>query len=106
MKGAIFAYPLIENAIRGKENRTIEEHNIEMGKILEKFSMVAKNNPLADRRQGYTAEVISNINEQNPYIGFPYSKLMNANAFIDQSSAVIMTSVKHAKELGLSLIHI
>ena len=33
MKGAIFAYPLIENAIRGKENRTIEEHNIEMGKM-------------------------------------------------------------------------
>ena len=102
MKGAIFAYPLIENAIRGKENRTIEEHNIEMGKILEKFSLVAKNNPLADRRQGYTAEVISNINEQNPYIGFPYSKLMNANAFIDQSSAIIMTSVKHAKELGIN----
>ena len=29
----------------------------------------------------------------NPYIGFPYTKLMNANAFIDQAAAVIMTSV-------------
>ena len=28
MKGAIFAYPLIENAIRGKENRTINNRLI------------------------------------------------------------------------------
>lgn len=102
MKGAIFAYPLIENAIRGKENRTIKQHNIEMGNILEKFAEVAKNNPLADRRQGYSAKEISDVNEQNPYIGFPYTKLMNANAFIDQSSAIIMTTVKHAKELGIN----
>ena len=70
--------------------------------ILEKFAEVAKNNPLADRRQGYSAKDISDVNEQNPYIGFPYTKLMNANAFIDQSSAIIMTTVKHAKELGIN----
>ena len=101
MKGAIYAYPLIENAIRGIHKRTIKEHNIEMGKLLSKFSTVAKNNPLADRRKGYSAEEISNVDSYNPYIGFPYTKLMNANAFIDQSAAIIMTSVKKAKELGI-----
>ena len=102
MRGAIFAYPLIENAIRGNENRSISEHNIEMGKILEKFSIVAKNNPLADRRHGYTSKEISEVSDKNPYIGFPYTKLMNANAYIDQSAAVIMTTVQHAKELGIN----
>jgi len=101
MRGAIFAYPLIENAIRGNENRSILEHNIEMGKLLEKFSMIAKNNPLADRQNAYSAKKISEVTSQNPYIGFPYTKLMNANAYIDQSAAVIMTTVQHAKELGI-----
>ena len=65
MKGAIYAYPLIENAIRGIHKRTIKEHNIEMGKLLSKFSTVAKNNPLADRRKGYSAEEISNVDNFN-----------------------------------------
>lgn len=102
LRGAIFAYPLIENAIRGQEKRTIQQHNIEMGNILEKFSLIAKNNPLADRRKGYTAHEISKVSKRNPYIGYPYTKLMNANAFIDQSSAIIMTTVQHAKELGIN----
>ena len=37
----------------------------------------------------------------NPYIGFPYTKLMNSNAFIDQAAAVILTSVAKARELGI-----
>ena len=101
MKGAIYAYPLIENAIRGNEKRTILEHNKEMGRILAKFSNIAKNNPLADRQQGYTAEEIYTVNDLNPYIGFPYTKLMNANAFIDQSSAIILTNVEYAKKMGI-----
>ena len=101
MKGAIYAYPLIENAIRGNENRSILEHNKVMGEILEKFANIAKDNPLADRRIGYSAETISSVSAVNPYIGFPYTKLMNANAFIDQSAAIIITSVKNAKELGI-----
>jgi len=101
MKGAIYAYPLIENAIRGKEKRTILEHNKEMGRILAKFSNIAKNNPLADRQKGYTAEEISDVNALNPYIGFPYTKLMNANAFIDQAASIILTNVEHAKKIGI-----
>ena len=102
MKGAIFAYPLIENAIRGNENRSISQHNIEMGKILEKFAIIAKDNPLADRRNGYSAEQISKVSNKNPYIGFPYTKLMNANAYIDQSAAIIMTTVENATKLGIN----
>ena len=101
MKGAIYAYPLIENAIRGYEKRSISEHANEMGRILSKFANVAKNNPLADRQKGYTAEEISDVNDLNPYIGFPYTKLMNANAFIDQAASIIITNVEHAKKIGI-----
>ena len=76
MAGAIFAYPMIENAIRGNRGRTIEQHGLEMGKLFSRFAKVAEGNPLADRRQGFTAEQISSVNSSNPYIGFPYTKLM------------------------------
>jgi acetyl-CoA C-acetyltransferase len=101
MAGAIFAYPMIENAIRGSLGRSIAEHTMAMGLLFAGFAAVAARNPLADRRDGYTAEQIGEVSASNPYIGFPYTKLMNSNAFIDQSAAVILTSVAKAKELGI-----
>ena len=101
MAGAIFAYPLFETAIRGQHGRTIAEHGTAMGELFSRFAAVAAANPLADRRQGYSAAQIATPGPDNPYIGFPYTKLMNANAFIDQSAALILTSVAKAKALGI-----
>lgn len=101
MAGAIFAYPMVENAIRGHKGETIEQHMMTMGRLFEGFAKVAAANPLADRRDGYTAEQIATVSDRNPFIGFPYTKLMNANAFIDQSAAVILMSLARAKELGI-----
>ena len=101
MAGAIFAYPLFENAIRGNLKRTIPEHLLEAGKLFAGFAAVAAQNPLADRRNGYSAEEIGTVGPDNPYIGFPYTKLMNSNAFIDQSAAIILTSVAKARALGI-----
>lgn len=101
MAGAIFAYPLFETGIRAHLKRSVPEHMKAIGKLFAHFAAVAKANPLADRRQGFTAEQIATVSADNPYIGFPYTKLMNSNAFIDQAAAVILTSVGKAKELGI-----
>ena len=101
MAGAIFAYPLFENAIRGAYGRTLAEHQAQMGQLLSRFAAVAAENPLADRRVGYAAAEIAAVSPSNPYIGFPYTKLMNANAFIDQSAALILTSSAKADALGV-----
>jgi acetyl-CoA C-acetyltransferase len=101
MAGAIFAYPLFENALRHRLGRTVEEHGASLGELFARFAAVAAANPLADRRNGFTAEQIATVGPDNPYIGFPYTKLMNANAFIDQSAALILTSVAKAKSLGI-----
>lgn len=101
MRGAIYAYPLVENAIRGHKGESIDEHMMTMGRLFAGFAKVAASNPLADRRDGYTAEQIATVSDSNPFIGFPYTKLMNSNAFIDQAAAVILMSVAKAKELGI-----
>ena len=101
MRAAIVMYPLIENAIRGARGRSVEAHQQAIGTLMARFAAVAAANPLATRREGYTAEQLVTVNERNRWIGFPYPRLMNANAFIDQSAAVVMTNVATARELGI-----
>jgi len=101
MAGAIFAYPLFEQAIRCHLGRSVPDHMQAIGRLFAHFAAVAKANPLADRRQGFSAEAIAHVSADNPFIGFPYTKLMNSNAYIDQAAAVILTTVAKAKALGI-----
>ncbi|MEZ5729337.1 MAG: acetyl-CoA acetyltransferase [Burkholderiaceae bacterium] len=102
MRGAIYSYPMFENAIRAHRGRDIESHQRVLGELLERFAHVAAANPLADRRAGYDARTITTAGPDNPYIGFPYTRLMNSNAFIDQSAAIMLTSVERARALGIA----
>lgn len=102
MRAAIVMYPLFENAIRGARGRGIEAHQRHIGELMARFATVAAANPLATRREGYTAEQLITVNERNRWIGYPYPRLMNANAFIDQAAAVVMTNVATARELSIA----
>ena len=101
MRAAITMYPLFENAIRGARGRSVPEHLRAMGRLFAGFAAVAALNPLATRRQGYSAEQLATVDADNRWIGFPYPRLMNSNAFIDQAAAFVMTSVGTARELGV-----
>ena len=101
LRAAITMYPLFENALRSARGRTVEEHQRAIGTLMARFAAVAAANPLAARRQGYSAEQLVTVNEKNRWIGFPYPRLMNAHAYIDQSAALVMTSVGTARELGI-----
>lgn len=101
LRAAIAFYPLFENAIRGARGRSVGEHMQAMGRLCARFAAVAAANPLATRRDGPSAERIAHVDADNRWIGFPYPRLMNANAFIDQAAALVMTSVGTAQALGI-----
>ncbi len=101
MRAAITMYPLFENAIRGARGRSVPEHMRAMGCLFEKFAAVAAQNPLATRRQNYSAERLATVDADNRWVGFPYPRLMNSNAFIDQAAAFVMTSVGTARDLDI-----
>jgi acetyl-CoA C-acetyltransferase len=101
MRAPIFNYPLFENAIRAHRGRSMEAHMQSIGRLMAGFARVAHDNPLAVRREGFSAERIATVTPDNRYIGFPYTRLMNSNPYIDQSAALIMTSVGKARELGI-----
>jgi acetyl-CoA C-acetyltransferase len=101
LRAAITMYPLFENALRGARGRTIEQHQRAIGTLMARFAAVATANPLATRRERYTAEQLITVNERNRWIGFPYPRLLNAHAYIDQSAALVMTSVQTASDLRI-----
>ena len=102
LRAAITFYPLFENGIRGARGASIEEHLPSMGELMAHFAAVAAANPLATRRDGMSAQRLAHVDADNRWIGFPYPRYMNANAFIDQSAALVMTSAGLAQRLRIA----
>jgi len=96
------AYPLYENALRGHYGETIEAHQRTMGELFAPFSEVAARHPQAWFPVARSAGEIATATPQNRHVGWPYTKFMNAMNMINQSAALLLTSVEHAREMGVS----
>lgn len=94
-------YPLFENALRHHYGHSISEHQQALGELFAPFSRVAAANPYAWFQQERTAHQIATATADNRYIGFPYTKTMNAIMDVDQGAALILTSVATARRLGV-----
>jgi len=97
----INAYPIFETAIRANKGRSHEEHGLKIGEMFSKFTEVAAQNPNAWFPVARTAEEIATPTDHNRYVGFPYTKYMNAVIRVDQAAAVLLTSVGEAKRMGI-----
>jgi acetyl-CoA C-acetyltransferase len=94
-------YPLFENAVRGQKHRSAEEHLKWLGRFFSPFSKVASENPYSWFPTYRSPEEISTPSDKNRFVGFPYTKYLNAVIEVDMAAAVVMTSVKKARELGI-----
>jgi acetyl-CoA C-acetyltransferase len=99
----VSTYPLFEHAIRGRRGSTVARHLRSMGELMAPFSRVAARNLHAMFPIERTAEELATVNEGNRWVGHPYPRLMNAQDKVDQSAAVLITSVAVARELGIDL---
>lgn len=102
MRSAIAMYALIGQALRASAGQSVEQYQQASAELFAGLATVARNNPLATRRQGYDAAALSEISAENPYIGFPYTKRMVASAYIDQAAALFVVSEALADELGIA----
>jgi acetyl-CoA C-acetyltransferase len=94
-------YPLFENAIRGQKRLGPAEHLASLGKFFSPFSKIASENPFAWFPTYRSPEEIATPSEKNRYVGFPYTKYLNAVIEVDMAAAVVMTSVGKAREFGI-----
>lgn len=95
-------YPLFENALAHHYGRTMEEHRLACGQLLRGLADVADTNVYAACQTELSAEDIVTPAPDNRMIGWPYTKTMCAQMYVDQAAAVLMTSYKHAKDLGVA----
>ncbi|MBA4396010.1 MAG: acetyl-CoA acetyltransferase [Syntrophus sp. (in: bacteria)] len=95
-----FMYPFFETALRATSGRTPEEHRLYMGSRCEHLAGIAARNPHAWERKAATADEITCSTAKNHYVAYPYTVRMVANIKVDQSAAVILTSVAAAEKLG------
>jgi len=96
-----FVYPLFETSLRAASGMSPSEHRAFMGRAFERLSLVASRNPFAWSRRPLSAAEIATPGPDNRYIGFPYTKCMNANINVDQSAAIVLTTEEHARSLGI-----
>lgn len=94
-------YPLFETSLRASSDRSPEVHMMYMGKAFEHLSRIASQNPFAWSKKALSAQEIATPIPDNRYIGYPYTKYMNANVDVDQSAAIIMTTEDSARSLGI-----
>ncbi len=95
-------YPFYENACRAAWGYTLAEAQRESAEIWAGLSQEAAKNPNAWLRNAVSAEHILDVSPANRPIAFPYTKLMVANASVNQGAAFIVTSLAKAKAAGVA----
>ena len=95
-------YPIFESALRHRAGERLDAHRMRIAGLWARFSEVPASNPAAWLRERFSAEEICTPSERNRMVGFPYTKLMNANDAVDQGAALILCSAEAARRLGLA----
>jgi hypothetical protein len=105
----VHVYPLYENATRAAWGQTLAEGQSESATIWANNAAVAHTREAAWIRRAVDAGAILSGDGGNRLIAWPYRKLMVANPIVNQGAAVILTSVGHARALGIPearMVHI
>ena len=97
-----YAYAFFENAMRAHLGHDQETHRKYMGKLCERLSEIAAQNPYSWSRAALSADEITLPGPKNRMVGHPYTLRMNANIFVDQAAAVLLMSDETARSLGIS----
>jgi acetyl-CoA C-acetyltransferase len=101
MVAPIVTYPLFENALKRHYGISTEAHQRAIGELFAPFTEIASDNPFAWFPTRRSAEEIATPSAANRYIGFPYTKYMNAVMQVNQSASVLLMSDAKARSLGI-----
>ena len=97
----VSVYPMFENALGVHYGRSPLEQRAAVGALMHRFTQVAAKNPYAAIPVERSADEIITPEGDNRYIGYPYTKYLNANMFVDQAAAVLLMSTAAADAAGV-----
>lgn len=99
--GAPAFYALLESERRARLGQTPDENRRDLGALYARFSEIAAANPDAVRRDRRRADELAEPSAANPYVAFPYTKLMVTTWTVDQAAALLFCTVGTARRLGI-----
>jgi len=94
-------YALFENARRARLGLDRASYAQAMGELFAPFTKVAHANPHAMSREIYSADELATVTGPNRLTSDPFPRRMVARDQANQGAAVLMTSVRKARELGV-----
>jgi len=94
-------YPLFEAATAAHWGQSPQEADAETANILSTSSHIAADNPHSWGPTALSGADILNPTPKNRIVAWPYTKSMVASMNVNQSAAVIITSLKKALEMGI-----
>ena len=97
----IQTYPLFESALRAKAGHSLDVHLHAMAEMMKPFNVVAQENAFASYAAPRSVRDLATVTEDNRFICLPYPKWLNAMDGVNQGAAVLLTSVDHARTLGI-----
>lgn len=103
------AYPFYDAATATHWGQTPREALQESGDLWSRYAATAAQNPHAWIKRPITADAIITPTSDNRLIAWPYTKLMVANPTVNQGAAVLLTSLKVARDAGIAedrMIHV
>lgn len=95
----MLVYALFENARRRKTLLDRRAYQLEMGRLFAPFTKVAARNPHAMSHEVFSPEELAEVTERNRLVADPYPRRMVARDQANQGAAVLIASVKKAREL-------
>jgi len=95
-------YGLFESATAHHWEQTPKQADEETAAILETSSAIAAVNPYSWGPVNMSGEAILTPTPKNRIVAWPYTKSMVASMNVNQSAAIIITSLKTALEMGIS----
>lgn len=102
IRAPVTAYALCENARRFRLGLSRKAYALEMGRLFAPFTEVAATNPYsAAAVKPMSAEEIATPGERNRMIADPYPLKLVSRDQVNQAAAVVLMSVKAAREAGV-----
>jgi len=94
-------YPMFETALAAHYGRDMAAHREQIAALCARLSAVAADNPHAALPVARRADEILTPTAANRLVAWPYTKFMNANIAVDQAAAVLLCSLRTARDLGV-----
>ena len=94
-------YPMFDVALRAEAGLSVDDHRQRIAGLWSRFSEVAASNPEAWIRKALSPAEVATPTSANRMVGFPYTKVMNANNNVDQGAALVVCSAEAATAAGV-----